>query len=163
MQVLRSSSSCKRRRDELMAENTALKKEVISAGGRRPAASDPINLRPYQAAPSTRCAPASGGHRKQFLVAPTGAGKTEIAMALVQEAERKFSRTAFIIDRVSLCDQTSQRYDVNGIAHGVIQADHWRWKPYERHQICSVQTLARRGSPKAPRSSSWTRRTRCTA
>jgi len=106
----------------------------------------PINLRPYQASAIDALREGiRAGHRKQLLVAPTGAGKTEIAMALVQEAERKFSRTAFLIDRISLCDQTSSRYDVNQIPHGVIQADHWRWRPYERHQICSVQTLARRG------------------
>lgn len=106
----------------------------------------PIELRPYQsAAIEALRAGVRAGHRKQLLVAPTGAGKTEIAMALVQEAEKKFSRTAFIIDRISLCDQTSARYAAHEIDHGVIQADHWRWRPYERHQICSVQTLSRRG------------------
>jgi DNA repair protein RadD len=105
-----------------------------------------IELRPYQSAAIDALRDGiRKGHRKQLLVSPTGSGKTEIAMALVQEAEKKYSRTAFIVDRVSLCDQTAQRYEANGIAHGVIQANHWNWKPYERHQICSVQTLARRG------------------
>ncbi len=106
----------------------------------------PVNLRPYQAASIDALREGiRAGHRKQLLVAPTGAGKTEMAMALVQEADRKLSRTAFLVDRVSLCDQTSSRYDTHEIPHGVIQANHWRWRPYERHQICSIQTLQRRG------------------
>ncbi len=105
-----------------------------------------IELRPYQATAIEKLREGvRAGHKRQLLVSPTGSGKTEIAMALIQEAERKFSRTAFLIDRISLCDQTSSRFAANGIEHGVIQANHWRWRPYERHQICSVQTLARRG------------------
>lgn len=105
-----------------------------------------IELRPYQSAAIEQLREGiRAGHKRQLLVSPTGSGKTEIAMALIQEAERKFSRTAFLIDRIALCDQTSARFAAAGIEHGVIQANHWRWRPYERHQICSVQTLSRRG------------------
>ncbi len=89
----------------------------------------------------------AAGKRKQVLVAPTGAGKTEIACHMLDEASKKFSRALFIVDRVVLVDQTSERLDKYGITHGVIQAGHWRWRPYERIQVCSAQTLERRGIP----------------
>lgn len=87
------------------------------------------------------------GIRKQILMAPAGAGKTEIACYMLQEASRKFSRAMFIVDRVVLVDQTSERLDRYGIPHGVIQSGHWRWRPQERIQVCSAQTLERRGIP----------------
>lgn len=105
-----------------------------------------IELRPYQA--NSIDALREGiraGHKRQILCCPTGGGKTEVGMALINEAIAKFSKTAFICDRIAILDQTSERFDKNGIDHGIIQAGHWRWKPYERAQICSAQTLARRG------------------
>ena len=85
------------------------------------------------------------GHKRQIFCCPTGSGKTEVGMALIQEAIAKGNRAAFICDRIAILDQTSERFDKNEIAHGCIQAGHWRWKPYELAQICSAQTLARRG------------------
>lgn len=84
------------------------------------------------------------GHRSQILVAPTGAGKTVIAAHLLGEAYQKQSRSYFVCDRVSLVDQTSATLDRYGIQHGVIQADHWRYRPWEPIQVISAQTLARR-------------------
>lgn len=104
-----------------------------------------ITLRDYQ----VRCedqlrAGIRAGHRKQVLMAPAGAGKTEIAAHMIQEAKRKGSRAAFVVDRVVLVDQTSERFDRYGIDHGVIQSNHWRYRPYERIQVCSAQTLEKR-------------------
>jgi DNA repair protein RadD len=84
------------------------------------------------------------GHRCQLLVAPTGAGKTVIASYLLGEAFNKGTRAFFICDRVSLVDQTSMTLDKYGIKHGVIQANHWRHRPWELIQVVSAQTLARR-------------------
>lgn len=86
------------------------------------------------------------GHRSQILVAPTGAGKTEMAIALLQAASKKGSKAAMLLDRVVLCDQTSQRLQKYGIDHGVMQSGHWRYRPYENIQVCSAQTLEKRGS-----------------
>jgi DNA repair protein RadD len=86
------------------------------------------------------------GHRSQMLVAPTGAGKTEMAISLLHAAAKAGSRAAMILDRVVLCDQTSQRLQKYGIEHGVMQAGHWRYRPYEHIQVCSAQTLEKRGS-----------------
>lgn len=87
------------------------------------------------------------GHRKQVLMSPTGSGKTEIACHMLQEAKRKNSKALFIVDRVVLVDQTSERLDRYRIPHGVMQANHWRWRSYENLQVCSAQTIERRGIP----------------
>lgn len=84
------------------------------------------------------------GHRAQLLCAPTGAGKSVMAVHLVNEARKKFSRTAFVVDRISLCDQISNTFTEFGIDHGIIQANHWRYRPWEPVQVISTGTLARR-------------------
>lgn len=86
------------------------------------------------------------GHRSQILVAPTGAGKTEMAIALLEASAGRGNRAAMILDRVVLCNQTSERLQKYGIDHGVMQAGHWRYRPYEKIQICSAQTIEKRGS-----------------
>ena len=55
------------------------------------------------------------GHRIQLLYAPTGAGKTEMAMALMQATAAKENRAAMTLDRIVLCNQTSARLDKYGI------------------------------------------------
>lgn len=93
--------------------------------------------------------------RRQVLVAPTGAGKTIIATHLLREADRKGSYSLFLVDRVSLVDQTSATLDEYGIHHGVIQADHPRWEPRANVQVCSIQTLAKRSLPRVPNLAIW--------
>ena len=71
-----------------------------------------LELRPYQSA--TLEALRKGflaGLRRQILYAPTGAGKTEMAIALLEATKEKGNRAAMILDRIILCDQTSQRLD----------------------------------------------------
>ena len=86
------------------------------------------------------------GHRSQLVVVPTGGGKTEIAIAMLQATADKGNRAAMLLDRIVLCDQTSARMHKYGIDHGVMQSGHWRNRPYERIQICSAQTIEKRGS-----------------
>lgn len=90
------------------------------------------------------------GMRRQVLVAPTGAGKTVIASQLLREADRKGSYALFLVDRVSLVDQTSATLDSYGIRHGVVQSSHPRWEPRANVQVCSIQTLSRRILPRTP-------------
>jgi len=85
------------------------------------------------------------GHQSVVLVAPTGAGKTEMAMALLRATADHGNRGAMVLDRVVLCNQTSARLDSYGIDHGVLQAGHWRFRPDRAVQVCSAQTLERRG------------------
>ena len=86
----------------------------------------------------------ANGHQCQLLYAPTGFGKTEVAMAIMNEIAQSFKRTAMVMDRRVLVDQTSLRLGKYEIKHGVMQAGHWRYRPEERIQICSAQTLEKR-------------------
>ena len=88
----------------------------------------------------------AAGYRAQMLYAPTGAGKTEMAIALLDATNKKGNRAAMILDRIILCDQTSQRLEKYKIEHGVLQSGHWRYRPHESIQVCSAQTLEKRGS-----------------
>ena len=88
----------------------------------------------------------AAGHRAQLLYSPTGGGKTEMAIALLEATKKKGNKAAMLLDRIILCDQTSQRLEKYKIDHGVLQAGHWRYRPYENIQICSAQTIEKRGS-----------------
>jgi len=87
----------------------------------------------------------AAGKQAQILYAPTGSGKTEMAIALLEATRKKGNRAAMILDRIILCDQTSQRLEKYHIDHGVMQSGHWRYRPHERIQVCSAQTLERKG------------------
>ena len=87
------------------------------------------------------------GKRHILIVAPTGSGKTVLASALMEMTATKGNRATFTVDRLSLIGQTSAMFDRYGIPHGVIQSQHPRFRLYEPVQVCSVQTLAKRGWP----------------
>ncbi len=90
----------------------------------------------------------AAGHKRQILAAPTGSGKTYMAMRLISEALAKGRRALFVADRITLIDQTSKTASQYGLDdHGVIQAQHWRSFPHRPLQIASTQTLARRQWP----------------
>tara|TARA_R110000868_G_scaffold410334_1_gene698016 strand:+ start:1368 stop:2897 length:1530 start_codon:yes stop_codon:yes gene_type:complete len=90
------------------------------------------------------------GHRCQVLMAPTGGGKTYLALRIAHEALGRGKRVIFVADRKTLIDQTSQTCDRYGLTdHGIIQADHWRTRPQHALQIASAQTLERRKWPAA--------------
>lgn len=104
-----------------------------------------ICLRPYQEqAIQMMREQIAAGARKIIVASPTGSGKTEMAMALIQKARLKGSTAWFIVDRVTLVDQTSERFFSYGIDHGVIQGDN-RYTDYSKPvQVVSAQTLERR-------------------
>lgn len=105
-----------------------------------------LSLRPHQIA--TMANLRSGfaeGHRAQILYAPCGAGKTEIAVSMMDGAAKKSKRTAMIIDLKLLCAQTSARLQKYDIDHGVIQPESPRYRPELPIQVCMVQTLEARG------------------
>ena len=84
------------------------------------------------------------GKKKQILCAPTGSGKTVIAAHLVEEAYAKGKKVAFCCDLISLVDQTSAAFADFGIPHGVVQGENTYGRD-ERVQVCSIQTVERRG------------------
>jgi DNA repair protein RadD len=104
-------------------------------------------LRPYQqrAIDNLRTA-ASRGVKRVVLQAPTGAGKTLIASAIVASAMEKGKRVAFVVPAINLIDQTLHSFwkeDIRDV--GVIQANHEATDWSRPVQICSVQTLNCRG------------------
>ena len=108
------------------------------------------NLRSYQVDAINQLRQAIlQGHKRIVLQLATGGGKTTIAAEMVRNAVKKGKKALFLADRIELVEQTSKRFDYEGIEHGVIMGDHWRYKPHEAVQICSPQTLARRPIPNA--------------
>lgn len=109
-----------------------------------------LQLRPYQLDAIEKLRNGiRAGYKNQLLCSATGSGKSVIAASLLDECAKKGNRAVFVCDRLSLINQTSALLDSYGIAHGVVQAQHPRWRPYERIQVCSAQTLARRQWPEA--------------
>jgi superfamily II DNA or RNA helicase len=106
-----------------------------------------LSLRPHQAEVVEKINQGfEAGHRCQLLYAPTGFGKTEVAMAIMREVSRNYKRAAMVMDRIVLVDQTSNRLSRYKLDHGVMMSGHWRYRPHERIQICSAQTLEKRGN-----------------
>lgn len=86
------------------------------------------------------------GHQRQIVMAPTGAGKTYLALRLCMSTLEKGNRVLFICDRKTLINQTSAVADGYGMPpHGIIQADNPRFALYRPFQIASAQTIAARG------------------
>jgi superfamily II DNA or RNA helicase len=86
------------------------------------------------------------GHRAQLLYAPTGFGKTEVAIYLMKATAEKYKSAAMVLDRLVLVDQTSMRLTKYGINHGVFQSEHWKYDIRQRLQVCSAQTMERRNN-----------------
>jgi superfamily II DNA or RNA helicase len=106
-----------------------------------------LKLRDYQEAALDMLREAfKAGHNSIVLYLATGGGKTEIAIAMLEACRVKGTRAAMLLDRIVLCDQTSQRLDKYKIDHGVLQSGHWRYRPSELIQVCSAQTIEKRGS-----------------
>ena len=103
-----------------------------------------LQLRPHQQEVVDKLSEGFKDHRCQILYAPTGFGKTEVAMAIMQEVTRNYKKTAIVLDRIVLVEQTSLRLGKYHIDHGVIQRDHWRYRPDLPIQVCSAQTLEKR-------------------
>lgn len=86
------------------------------------------------------------GHRLQIVMAPTGAGKTYLALRVCAEALARGKRVVFICDRKTLINQTSAVADGYGMPpHGIIQASNPRMDLRKPFQIASAQTIDRRG------------------
>jgi len=81
---------------------------------------------------------------------PTGSGKTHVAMDIIKHGLKHGKRIAFCVDRITLLDQTVDKFTQNGIHLGIVQGNH----PMTNHaapvQVVSLQTLARRGRGRWP-------------
>lgn len=106
-------------------------------------------LRPHQAQAITQLREAlRSGSRRPMLQAPTGAGKTVLAAAIIDLARQKGSRVVFTVPAIELINQTVREFYAEGIRDvGVIQADHPMTDPSKPVQIASLDTLRRRELP----------------
>ena len=106
-----------------------------------------MRLRPYQERSVAAVKGAfRAGARRIVLVAPTGAGKTAMGVAVVSGALAKGRRVLWLAHRRELVGQASARLDLVGAtAHGVLLAGHPRANPTAPIQVGSVQTLTARG------------------
>lgn len=84
------------------------------------------------------------GQRRILLVLPTGAGKTVVAAQIILGAVERSRRVLFLAHRSELISQASSKLDTLAVPHGIVQADHWRRRPYSPVQVASVQTLVNR-------------------
>lgn len=108
-------------------------------------------LRPYQqqALDDIRDS-VRGGVRRLIVQAATGAGKTKLAAAIVEGSLAKGNRMAFCVPSISLVDQTVESFYAEGIRDiGVIQANHLMTDWSKPVQVCSIQTIQKRGFPEA--------------
>lgn len=109
-----------------------------------------IELRPYQLAAFEAAREyIRQGKRRVLINAPTGSGKTVLASALMEMVREKGRRANFVVDRLSLIQQTSDTFFRYGLEHGVVQSSHPLYRPSLGIQLCSVQTLSRRGWPES--------------
>ena len=87
------------------------------------------------------------GVKRLMVQAPTGAGKTKIAAKIMTGVVEKKKRAAFVVPAIDLVDQTAQSFWAEGIRDiGVIQGEHGLTDWSKSIQICSIQTIERRGS-----------------
>lgn len=94
----------------------------------------------------------SRSRRRPVVRFPTGGGKTLLAAMIIHSARAKNTgaRVLFIVDAITLVDQTVEAFHSEGIYDvGVIQADHVMTNGSRLIQVASVQTLQRRGMPPA--------------
>jgi DNA repair protein RadD len=103
-----------------------------------------ITLRPYQIDAVEEIKQALGEHRKVLLVAPTGAGKTEIASAVIKHKVEQYKTVLFLAHRREIILQASAKLTANSVRHGIIMAGVGP-RPMESVQVASIDTLHVRG------------------
>ena len=109
-------------------------------------------LRPYQASLLDKLKAAyKKGYRKILIQLPTGAGKSVVFSKIISGADKKDSRTLFLVHRRELIKQASGHMDNENVFHGIIMAGQIP-NLYEKTQLASVDTLRSRciTSEKAP-------------
>lgn len=104
-----------------------------------------IQLRPYQAAAVNRYfASVRAGHRNAMLCSPTGSGKTEMALALIEHLVKHGKSVNFLVERNTLLEQASARFAQYRIPHGVLSGIQ-NFGRSERVRVISQQSARSRG------------------
>ena len=84
------------------------------------------------------------GITKTCLVLPTGAGKSVVACEIIKTTIARGKRVIFVVRGVSLIDQISKRLFRENTQHGVVQANHWNFRPTLPVQVISIDTAIAR-------------------
>ena len=107
--------------------------------------SESLTLRPYQQR-AVDAAVRNYGHgvKRQVLTAPCGAGKTVIALSILDRAARSGRRGWFLADLQTLVEQTSRRFHQFGLRHGVCMGAR-NERLSDPVIVASSQTLESRG------------------
>lgn len=103
-----------------------------------------IEIRDYQQKAIDDVREAFKTKKKVILTAPTGSGKTVVALTIVKAVLEKGKKIGFICDRLTLLDQTANVMLDAGIDFGIIQGNNHLTDYSKKFQICSAQTLSRR-------------------
>ena len=106
----------------------------------------PYTLDEYQerAVNEVRASLAAGG-RRILLAAPTGTGKTVIAMAITELSARRGTRGGFISSGRQLIYQMARKAEESGLDYSVLMANsRYEWNPDAQCLIISKDTLAAR-------------------
>ena len=104
----------------------------------------PVELRDYQTEAVDELRARFRQHKRRvMLCAPTGSGKTVMAIDIARRAIDKGSGVWFIADRTTLIDQAINTFVGAGLEVGRIQGD-YPVDPYAPVQVVSAQTIVRR-------------------
>jgi DNA repair protein RadD len=82
----------------------------------------------------------AAGNRRIITLAPTGAGKTVVAAAIINDAVAKGQRVLVLAHTREIIKQTSLKLSAYNIEHGIIQAGLVA-DPAQPVQVASIQTL----------------------
>jgi superfamily II DNA or RNA helicase len=99
-------------------------------------------LRPFQSALIDQVISSAANHKNILIQASTGAGKTVIASALIERFVKKKRKVLFLVDNITLIDQTASKLTVpyGVIANGYPDTDYNSFDVF----IASLQSLANR-------------------
>lgn len=103
-----------------------------------------MSLRDYQHLAVAKVFHSLRTNQSCILQMPTGSGKTHVAMDIIKRGLKHGKRIGFCVDRITLLDQTLDKFKEAGFHVGVTQADHPMENAAAPVQIISLQTLARR-------------------
>lgn len=106
-----------------------------------------MKIRPYQQkAKDDLRESVRAGNKRIVIYAPTGAGKSVMALDLIRSLLGRNKRVAFIANRIGLVTQFSEHLSRSGIPHGVIQGNN-TFNQESGCIVCSIDTVGRRGLP----------------
>lgn len=109
-----------------------------------------MSLRPYQREAITNTYAAMRDNQSVMLQLPTGSGKTHIAIDIIKQGLKQGRRINFCVDRLTLLDQTVDKFFESGLPVSVYQSCHSLYRPEKPVQVVSLQTLQRRDRSRWP-------------